>query len=64
MIRQGSTAVVGDIVQVKKIELTGLLAKELWINARVCYIDDQKVGVMYDDGRQEMFERRSGFVRI
>lgn len=71
-MKQGKDVVVGDYVEVKKSRLvesrTGLITEavqteEVWIKARVAWIDEKSVSVIYDDGNQEMFERGRGLVR-
>ena len=54
---------IGDIVEVKKIEMAGLIVTERWLPASVTYVDEVKIGAAYKDGTKEMIPRGLGMFR-
>lgn len=54
-----STPSIGDVVEVRFVELNGIVARELWRSASVIYVDDSKLGVQFKDHSRLMVPLRS-----
>lgn len=51
---------IGDVIEVRQLVLEGVVARENWRYASICFIDEHRIGVAFKDGTRQMLPRQSG----